>query len=147
MICEKIKNIVITPQDEISLLLFYKKKSKSLLTSWLTFLLYNCSVNIPWKQPKKFFLALFSNFNQQQQLLVKKTILYSSCQQAVFLFVKYYIFPLSFSQMKDEYTMAMISPMFHWYYKLSEKKNQITTRDNKSICQNSLFNLFEFLFF
>jgi len=96
------KNIVITPQDEISLLLFYKKKSKSLLTSWLTFLLYNCSVNIPWKQPKKFFLALFSNFNQQQ-LLVKKTILYSSCQQAVFLFVKYYIFPLSFSQMKDEY--------------------------------------------
>jgi len=96
------KNIVITPQDEISLLLFYKKKLKSLLTSWLTFLLYNCSVNIPWKQPKKFFLALFSNFNQQQ-LLVKKTILYSSCQQAVFLFVKYYIFPLSFSQMKDEY--------------------------------------------
>ena len=83
-------------------LVLQKKKSKSLLTSWLTFLLYNCSVNIPWKQPKKFFLALFSNFNQQQ-LLVKKTILYSSCQQAVFLFVKYYIFPLSFSQMKDEY--------------------------------------------
>lgn len=74
-------------------LVLYKKKSKSLLTSWLTFLLlYNCSVNIPWKQPKKFFLALFSNFNQQQQqLLVKKIILYSSCQQAVFLFVKYYM--------------------------------------------------------
>jgi len=54
------------------------------------------------KTTEEIFLALFSNFNQQQ-LLVKKTILYSSCQQAVFLFVKYYIFPLSFSQMKDEY--------------------------------------------
>ena len=52
--------------------LVLQKKSKSLLTSWLTFLLYNCSVNIPWKQPKKFFLALFSNFNQQQQQLLVK---------------------------------------------------------------------------
>jgi len=60
-------------------------------------------------------LALFSNFNQQQQqLLVKKnyTILFLPAS-SVFVRKILYEFPLSFSQKKDEYTMAMISPMFH----------------------------------
>ena len=58
----------------------------------------------------------------------------------MFLFV--YIFPLSFSQMKDE------RRRFHQCFIDTtnlEKKNQIT-RDNKSICQNSLSH-FVLLFF
>merc|ERR1739848_284729 len=98
-------------------LVLYKKNQKSLLTSWLTFLLlYNCSVKHSVKTTEEiFFLALFSNFNQQQQQLLKKnyyTILFLPAS-SVFVCKILYEFPLSFSQKKDDYTMAMISPMFH----------------------------------